>query len=89
MRSQMERVMQARLAMISAAALATIAAAREPTKPVATPNQLTQPTVLASADHVRAPVQPAEPPKKARAARVTTCRCGDQIVEPAEEPKDR
>jgi hypothetical protein len=38
-----ERVMHARLAVISAAALATIAAAPEPTKPVAAPTQLTQP----------------------------------------------
>jgi len=81
--------MQARLAIISAAALAVIAAAPEPTKPVATPPQLTPPTVLASADQVRAPAQPAEAPKKRRAGRVTTCRCGDQVVEPAEEPKDR
>ena len=81
--------MHARLAMISAAALATIAAAPEPAKPVASPVKLPQPTVLASADHVRAPVPVADAPKKPRAARVTTCRCGDQIVEPAEEPKER
>lgn len=81
--------MRARLAVILAVAPATIAAAPESTKPAASPPQLTQPTVLASADHVRAPTQVAEAPKKPRIARVTTCRCGDQVVEPAEEPKDR
>jgi hypothetical protein len=85
----MEMVMRARLAIISAAALASIAAGPEPIKPVAGRTQLTQPTVLASSDHVRPPAQPAQTPKKSRPARVTTCRCGDPITEPAEEANDR
>jgi hypothetical protein len=88
----METVMQARLAIFSAAALAAAAsAAPEAAKlPVGTAPQVDRPAaVLASADHVRAPAQPAEAPKKPRAARVTTCRCGEQVAAPADDPKDR
>lgn len=81
-----------RLAIVVAAALTSAAAgAPDPAKPAAEASKPdNQPiTLLASADHVGTPNQPAEPPKKARAMRVTTCRCGDQAVEPADEPKDR
>ncbi len=68
-------------------AIATAAAAADPAKPDAreTPQPVNRPAevVLASADKVQAPVpageQPAATPvKRPRAARVTTCRCGDQ-----------
>jgi hypothetical protein len=88
----METSMPIRLAIISIAGLAAAAAAApEPAKPAAgQPQQDHQPpTILASADHVRVPSQPAEAPRKPRAMRVTTCRCGDQAAEAAEEPKDR
>jgi hypothetical protein len=83
--------MLVRVAIICVAAMATAAAAApEPPKPAAESVQTDRPvTVLASADHGRAPAQPAEAPKRPRAMRVTTCRCGDQVSEPAEEPKDR
>jgi hypothetical protein len=46
--------------------------------------------VLAAAETVRAPVDaqaqpPAAPVKKVRVARVTTCRCGDQVPQTTEE----
>jgi len=84
--------MLTRLAIISAAAFATAAAAApEPPKPAGdrSPQADRKVTILASVDKVGAQRQPVEAPKKPRAMRVTTCRCGDQIVEPAEDPKDR
>ncbi len=84
--------MLTRLAIISAAALATAAAAApEPSKPAGEQPQLGDrpATMIASADHVRASAGPAEAPKKPRAMRVTTCRCGNQVDQPAEKPKDR
>jgi hypothetical protein len=68
-------------------AIGTAASAAEPTKPEA--RDTVQPTVrpativLASADQVQSttPVaqdQGAVPVKRPRAARVTTCRCGNQ-----------
>jgi hypothetical protein len=83
----METAMQARLMIITAAAL-TIAtsALAEPAKPhgAQQPQPATPPAevVLASAEtvHDAAPSadQPAAPVKRPRVARVTTCRCGDQ-----------
>jgi hypothetical protein len=83
----MEIVMHARLMVIAAAALVvgTSAFAEPPKTRGAQPAQpATQPAavVLASAETVRdtAPSadQPAAPVKRPRAARVTSCRCGDQ-----------
>jgi len=90
----MKTLMPICLAFIAAAALASAAAADpEQAKPAPEASQSGDHpiTVLASADHIRAPAssQPAEEPRKPRAMRVTTCRCGDQAVEPADEPKDR
>ena len=72
------------LAIANAAAAADPAApakpdARETAQPVNRPAAV----VLASADQVQAPApdgqqQAATPAKRPRAARVTTCRCGDQ-----------
>jgi hypothetical protein len=77
--------MSARFMVIAAAALATagVAVAAEPVKPEV--QQASQPTtrpaqvLLASAEQVQAPVAPSDQPApvKRRAARVTTCRCGD------------
>jgi hypothetical protein len=76
--------MNARLLVIAATLAVGTAAAAEPAKPhaAAAAPASTRPVevVLASADTVR-PVQPGEgqsaAPVKRRAARVTTCRCGD------------
>jgi hypothetical protein len=85
----MEIVMHARLMVIAAAALVvgTSAFAEPPKTRGAQPAQpAPQPAavVLASAESVRdtAPDadQPAAPVKRPRAARVTSCRCGDQQV---------
>jgi hypothetical protein len=80
--------MSARLMVIVAAALtaASPAIGADPVKPEA--REASQPVnrpaevLLASADQVRAPAQSGEQPnttpvKRPRAARVTTCRCGD------------
>jgi hypothetical protein len=78
--------MYARLVII-AAALSTLGAAaaadpaRVPDSAKAEATHPQKPVVLASADSVETPApaaaqQPAAAPKK-RAARVTTCRCGD------------
>jgi hypothetical protein len=80
---QMETVMHARFTIIIAAALAvTGSAAAEPAKaPVQTAKPVGQaaPVVLASADRVPGSSGPAAaaPVKRPRAARVTSCRCGD------------
>jgi hypothetical protein len=53
---------------------------KAPVQPASQPSS--RPIVLASADAVKAPAAAAEQPapaKKPRVARVTTCRCGDQI----------
>jgi hypothetical protein len=83
----MEMVMHARLTIIAAAALVLgTSAFAEPVKTRgAQPAQPATPpaaVVLASADQIRdvpaSADQPAAPVKRPRAARVTTCRCGDQ-----------
>ena len=83
--------MSARFVMMAAAALAMSGnAAAEP--PKAPAQEAAQPpsrpagVLIASADQVRAPAptpdQPnAAPVKRPRAARVTACRCGDQLEE--------
>ena len=82
--------MNARFLVIAAALLAAgSAASAEPPKAPAkdmTPQvNRNAPVLLASADQVTPPApadQNAQPPvKRPRAARVTTCRCGDQIAE--------
>jgi hypothetical protein len=87
----METFMLTRLAIISAALASAAAAAPEPAKPAGDQTRRGDHpvTILASADQARASAQPAEAPKKPRAMRVTTCRCGNQVDQPAEEPKDR
>ena len=84
--------MFARSILIAAALTSATAALAEPAKPAAQP--VTQPAgrpiVLASADAVKAPAMAADqqvPVKKPRVARVTTCRCGDQI--PADDSADQ
>jgi hypothetical protein len=87
----METVMYARLMVIAALALTGNPAFAEPAKE-REPRAATQPStppaavVLASAETIAdvAPSagQPAVPVKRPRAARVTTCRCGDQQAQP-------
>jgi len=87
-----EPVMLARFTLIAVASLTSVSAfAAEPTKapvPVPAPTQQhpAQPqVVLASAEDVHAPAttdQQAPTPPKHRAARVTSCRCGDQQAQP-------
>lgn len=77
------------LLIVSAAlAIGTAASAADPAKPEARPaaQSPSRPAeiVLASADQVQpsAPAareQASAPVKRPRAARVTTCRCGDQV----------
>jgi len=77
--------MSARLTMIAAAALSIGTSAFA--EPARTQDHANQPAnrpaaiVLASAEAAQAPApaadQPTPPPAKRRAARVTTCRCGD------------
>jgi len=85
--------MYLRFTVIAAAALTIGAAAvAEPSRPAASAtNQPTHPpaqVVLASAEQtqVQAPAptpdQPVATPVKHRAARITTCRCGDQVEQP-------
>ena len=71
-------------------AIATAAAAADPAKPdvreTAQPVNRPAGVVLASAGQVEAPApagqqQAATPVKRPRAARVTTCRCGDQTTQ--------
>jgi hypothetical protein len=90
----METVMGARFVVIAVAMLAagTAAAAeppKAPSKPVAQPSDRPAPVLLASADQVSAPSpaqnQSAPAPVRKRAARVTACRCGDQIAEQPEQ----
>jgi hypothetical protein len=80
-----------------AAAAATLAASVGAEPPKAEVHQASQPAktptevALASADQVRAPApseQPSTTPvKRPRAARVTTCRCGDP--DPADSASDQ
>jgi hypothetical protein len=71
--------------LLGAAAVAAAEPASAPAKAPAQPQSHPAPVVLASADQVQAPAadaQPAAQPKRARVARVTTCRCGDPQVQP-------
>ncbi len=86
--------MPARLLMIAVAVLTVstgVAAepAKTPAKDAAPPVSHSAPVILASADPVRtpAPTDQATLPqaKPHRAARVTTCRCGDQLEEQPEQ----
>ena len=84
--------MSARLVVIAAAMIAagTAVAAEPPKEPAKAqrPNRPAQ-VMLASADQVPTPLTPDQanppPPKRPRAARVTTCRCGDQAAEQPEQ----
>ena len=85
----MERRMNARFSIIGAAILLIGAAAsadpaETPPQGGAKPANSPARVVLASADQVRAPApagdQVTPAPVKHRAARVTTCRCGDQAA---------
>jgi hypothetical protein len=85
--------MRVRFMVIATAALTIGAAAvAEPTRPASRdPNPPAHPAaevVLASAEQAQAPAptpdQPSATPVKHRAARVTTCRCGDQVEQPNE-----
>jgi hypothetical protein len=82
----MEMVMHVRSAMIAAAALATspVALAQPPKAPTTSSAQAARhssPVVLASAERVVGTVPQADvrsdQAKRPRAARVTSCRCGD------------
>ena len=85
--------MSARLVVIAAAMIAagTAVAAEPPRDPKAAAPQPSRPAqlMLASADQVPTPLAPdqanPQPPKRPRAARVTTCRCGDQAAEQPEQ----
>ena len=84
--------MHVRFMVIAAAALSISATAvAEPTQPAAhdasPPARPPAQVVLASAEQAQAPSpapdqQPAAAPVKHRAARVTTCRFGDQVEQP-------
>ena len=82
-----------RLAIIAAAVLAAAGAvsaepAKVPARQTETQQKRPATVVLASADEVRdsAPsARPAAQHKRARVARVTTCRCGDIV--PEEDPQ--
>ena len=90
----METVMYARLVTIAAIARAAGSALhaeppKAPAKPAAQPASHSAPVILAAADPVPTPPptdSAATPPAKPhRAARVTTCRCGDQVEEQPEQ----
>jgi hypothetical protein len=90
----MEKLMRARIVPIAAAVLlaSTSGMAAEPVKkPTPQPKQTqtrSVPVILASADEVSPATAPdaAPQPVKHRAARVTTCRCGDpQPAQPEEQ----
>jgi hypothetical protein len=71
--------------LLSAAAVAAAEPASAPARAPAQPQPRSAPVVLASADQVQAPTpaaQAAAQPKRARVARVTTCRCGDPQAQP-------
>jgi hypothetical protein len=76
--------MLARSIVIAGTLTAAAAAFAEPPKPQAqaASQPSNRPLVLASADSVKTPTTDADqqaPAKKPRVARVTTCRCGDQV----------
>jgi hypothetical protein len=95
----MEMVMRTRFTVIAAAMLgaATVAIAAEPAKaPGASAAQAPahpSPVVLASADRVVGASAPAQanpaPIKRPRAARVTSCRCGDPQAQPDEQDQEQ
>ena len=81
--------------LLAASAILAIAApaAADPANPVQRESAVQAPAnrpaqvVLASAEQVQAEVPAdtqaaATPPKRPRAARVTSCRCGDQAAQP-------
>ena len=80
------------LAFFATALTLSAAAVAEPSRPArheaSQPSGHSNEVVLASADQVQAPTpspdQATATPVKHRAARVTTCRCGDQIQQPDE-----
>ena len=82
--------MRAHFALLSAALLVAASASAQPAQPETRAgtqaDQHRADLVLASADSVRvqAPAsdQTTQAPKRPRAARVTTCRCGDPAAAP-------
>jgi hypothetical protein len=81
--------MRAHYIAIAALAVGSAALAQPPKDEAAAstqPQQRPTQVVLAAADAAHAPApdpaQPAAAPAKRRVARVTTCRCGDQQVDP-------
>jgi hypothetical protein len=85
--------MRVRLMIIAGGALAlATGGAAEPAKAPAAQRPIrSAPVIFASADQVTTPApvsdQATPPaPKRPRAARVTTCRCGDPQPEPQPEP---
>jgi len=89
--------MNVRFVLIAATLISTSAfAADAPKVPVQTaaqPQAGSPQVVLASAEDVRAPSnadqQAATPVKRARVARVTTCRCGGQDAVSDSQPDDQ
>jgi hypothetical protein len=85
----METIMSARLVMFTVAMLAAGSALaaeppKTPVKEAAQPAKRPAPVMLASAEQVPNPTpgdQVVQAPVKRRAARVTSCRCGDQVEE--------
>jgi hypothetical protein len=84
--------MHARSIMMAAASLtfATQAAAEPPKTPAVPSAGRPTPVIYASADQIVTPAPTPERPgtttvKRPRAARVTTCRCGDPQPEPQEQ----
>jgi hypothetical protein len=87
----LEKIMRARLALLTAALAIAASASAQPAqpqdrRPAPQADQQRPDLVLASADPVRVQPpgadQPSQPPKRPRAARVTSCRCGDPAATP-------
>jgi hypothetical protein len=71
-------------ALLTAGTAALCEPAKDPASPSASPQQQAGEIVLASADlHPTAPRATSPAPAKRRIARITTCRCGDPQVAPA------
>lgn len=76
------------IAMLAAGTAVTAEPPKAPAKDAVQPAKRPASVMLASADQVSSPTptdQNVQAPVKRRAARVTTCRCGDQIEEQPEQ----
>ena len=74
-------------AVLSVATAAAAEPAQQPVQKAAQPNTRPAEVLVASVDDVRSPVAAAAqdsgaPVKRARKARVNSCRCGDQAASP-------